>query len=122
MFNTISQFIGYMVNLRLSFEHSRELLLFFCKKYEVDQSRTHLLLSELESTSQGMGYVFGKADIEAVKERRAEKIAGFSEYYTLGLCIKYVDGDSDLVKLLVLNKQSSQIIKQRVLKQALLLS
>lgn len=36
VFNTISQFIGYMVNLRLSFEHARELLLFFCKKYEVD--------------------------------------------------------------------------------------
>ena len=28
---------------------SKEVVLFFCKRYELDSSRTHLLLSELES-------------------------------------------------------------------------
>lgn len=69
-----------------------------------------------------MGYVFGKADHIALKERRASKVAGWSEYLVLGLCVKYVEGDSDLRNLLVLNKRSSQIIRDRVLKQALLLS
>lgn len=49
IFNTMSQFITYFVNLKLPFESSRELLMHFCKKYELDQGRTHLLLSELES-------------------------------------------------------------------------
>ena len=36
IFNTMSQFINYFVNLKLPFESSRELLMHFCKKYELD--------------------------------------------------------------------------------------
>lgn len=49
VFNSMSSFIGFFLGFRLSFEQSRELMLHFCKKYELDQSRTHLLLSELEA-------------------------------------------------------------------------
>lgn len=52
VFNNLSQFTTCFVNLKLAFEPSRELLMFFCKKYELDQSRTHLLLSELESVQK----------------------------------------------------------------------
>lgn len=49
VFNSQSSFIGFFVGLKLSFEQGRLLMLHFCKKYELDQSRTHLLLSELEA-------------------------------------------------------------------------
>lgn len=37
------------MNFQLNFDASKEILLYFCNKYELDQNRTHLLLSELES-------------------------------------------------------------------------
>ena len=52
IFNTMSQFLPYFVSFQMKFEQSRDLLFYFCKKYELDQGRTHLLLSELESISR----------------------------------------------------------------------
>lgn len=49
IFNTLSKFLYHFVNFQLPFETAKEALLQFCNKYELDQSRTHLLLSELES-------------------------------------------------------------------------
>lgn len=64
IFNTTSQFISYFVNLKLPFESSRELLMHFCKKYELDQGRTHLLLSELESVQKNARYAITYKDIK----------------------------------------------------------
>ena len=36
VFNNMSLFIGYFVNLKLAFEPSRELVMFVCKKFELD--------------------------------------------------------------------------------------
>lgn len=49
IFNTISNFMYHFVNFKYSLENSKSVVLFFCKRYELDASRTHLLLSELES-------------------------------------------------------------------------
>ena len=49
IFNTISNFMYHFVNFKYSLENSKQVVLYFCKRYELDQSRTHLLLSELES-------------------------------------------------------------------------
>ena len=48
-FNFLSQFVYYLVNFGLAFETARDLILFFCEKYELEEEKTHLLLSELES-------------------------------------------------------------------------
>jgi len=47
--NPISNFMFHFINFRYSLSNSKEVVLYFCKRYELDQSRTHLLLSELES-------------------------------------------------------------------------
>ncbi len=47
--NAQNNFIKYFVGMRLSFDMARELMLHFCKKYEMDQQRTHLLLHDLEA-------------------------------------------------------------------------
>lgn len=49
IFNTISNFMFHFINFKYSLTNSKEVVLYFCKRYELDQSRTHLLLSELES-------------------------------------------------------------------------
>jgi hypothetical protein len=49
IFNSLSKFLYHFVNFQLPFEKAKQISLFFCNKYELDQNRTHLLLSELES-------------------------------------------------------------------------
>lgn len=49
IFNTISNFMFHFINFKYSLDNSKDVILYFCKRYELDQSRTHLLLSELES-------------------------------------------------------------------------
>ena len=72
VFNNLSQFTTCFVNLKLAFEPSRELLMFFCKKYELDQSRTHLLLSELESVQKSQAYVLSTKDINQISKQKKE--------------------------------------------------
>ena len=49
IFNTISNFMLHFINFKYSLANSKEVVLYFCKRYELDQARTHLLLSELEA-------------------------------------------------------------------------
>ena len=126
IFNTTSQFICYFVNLKLPFDSSRELLMHFCKKYELDQGRTHLLLSELESVQKNARYAVTWKDIKRISEnRRQKRLTTFGNepnYLTIGLVVKYLDTDQDLVKLLFLDKRSHDQMKMPVYKQALLYS
>jgi len=96
IFNTTSQFINYFVNLKLPFESSRELLMHFCKKYELDQGRTHLLLSELESVQKNARYAVTYKDIKQISiERKRKRSIVFGEesnYLTLGLIVSYLSG------------------------------
>ena len=126
IFNTTSQFICYFVNLKLPFDSSRELLMHFCKKYELDQGRTHLLLSELESVQKNSRYAVTWKDIKSISQtRRQKRLTTFGHdpnYLTLGLVVKYLNTDQDLVKLIFLNKRCRDQMKMPVYKQALLYS
>lgn len=73
IFNTLSSFIAHFVNLQLPFEQSRELLMHFCKKYELDQGRTHLLLSELESIQKNTRFAITWKDIKIISETAKNK-------------------------------------------------
>ena len=126
IFNTTSQFICYFVNLKLPFDSSRDLLMHFCKKYELDQGRTHLLLSELESVQKNARYAVTWKDIKMISESkrqaRLEEFGHDTNYLTMGLVVKYINSDKDLVKFLMIDKRSHAALKMRVYKQALLYS
>jgi hypothetical protein len=44
----------------------------FCKKYELDQSRTHLLVSELESVQISLQYVITNGDLQLMSKLKKE--------------------------------------------------
>ena len=97
VFNNLSQFTTCFVNLKLAFEPSRELLMFFCKKYELDQSRTHLLLSELESVQKSQAYVLSTKDINQIsKQKKEARGSKFGKFLVLGLVRRYISSDQDL--------------------------
>ena len=111
IFNTQSQFISYFVNLKLPFESSRELLMHFCKKYELDQGRTHLLLSELESVQKNARYAITYKDIKQISlERKRKRMISYGvegNFLALGLIVGYISGDDHeiLRSLLLLSKR-----------------
>lgn len=96
----------------------------FCKKYELDQSRTHLLLSELESVQKNTRFAITWNDIKAIsvsqKTKRLNKFGTDKRYFALGMVVKFCFNDRDLANLLLLNKESYKLIKMPVYKQALL--
>ena len=49
IFNTVSNFMFHFINFKYELDSAKDVILFFCKRYELDPSRTHQLLSELES-------------------------------------------------------------------------
>jgi hypothetical protein len=89
----------------------------FCNKYELDQSRTHLLVSELESVQISLQYVITNRDLQLMsklrKEQRRDK---YGCLIVLGLTIKFVSQDRDLVKLLRLNRESYRRLQNSILK------
>jgi hypothetical protein len=61
------------VNFQLSFEISKEVLLFFCNKYELDSNRTHLLLSELESIQKKSRFAITAKELREIARIRREQ-------------------------------------------------
>lgn len=74
VFNCMSSFIAFFVTMRLGFDQARELTLHFCKKYELDQARTHLLLHDLEVGQKEQIYEITPADIQNISEVRKVKL------------------------------------------------
>lgn len=66
IFNTISNFMFHFINFRYSLANSKEVVLYFCKRYELDQSRTHLLLSELESAQNQASLALTKKELKNI--------------------------------------------------------
>jgi len=83
--------------------------MFFCKKYELDQSRTHMLLSELESLQKSQAYVLSSNDLKQISNLRKEaRKSKFGNFLVLGLIRRYISTDQDLLKLLLLSKSSHE--------------
>ncbi|CDW76802.1 tbc domain-containing protein [Stylonychia lemnae] len=125
IFNSLSKFLYHFVNFQLSFESSKEVLLAFCNKYELDQNRTHLLLSELESIQKKTRFSINSKDIlEISRLKKSHRFEKFGEgiYLILQFVVKYIDNDKELSNVILLNKQCKQKLTTVVFKQALLFS
>lgn len=49
IFNELSRFVTYFINLSLPYEQAHEVLIWSCEAFNVDKSKTHILLTELKS-------------------------------------------------------------------------
>ena len=80
----------------------------FCKKYELDQSRTHLLLSELESVQKNTRFAITWKEIkeisESQKNKRVAKYGSEPNYFALGMIVKYIYSDKELANLLLISR------------------
>jgi hypothetical protein len=84
-----------------------------------EKSRTHLLLSELESAQTTHKYYLTKNDLLIISaKRKSRRNKQFKQYLVLGLMIKFIGCDLTLANLLVLNKESRLAISQTVYKSS----
>ena len=94
IFSTISSFIFHFINFNYSLRKSKEVVLLFCKRYELDQSRTHQLLSELESAQNQINLELKKEEIIQIsknkKKKRHKKSNGKSNLLILMLAVKFI--------------------------------
>lgn len=101
------------------------MILHFCEKYELDQNRTHLLLSELESIQKKSRLVVSPKDIMMIslakRDHRIEKY-GNSKMMILAESLRFLDSDITLKNILCLNKGYHKALKNVVYKQVLLYS
>jgi len=119
----------HFVNFKYSLYQSKLVVLYFCNKYELDESRTHLLLSELESLQNSANLTLSEKEIAFISRekysKRHEQAKKKAKLVILSLVCKQVSPseqgeDTDLQNLLVLNKETRALLYKRVMKQALL--
>lgn len=127
IFNTISNFMFHFINFKYSLSNSKEVILYFCKRYELDQSRTHLLLSELESAQNNSHLALTLEELSEISRnkiiKRKEKCDDSKYLMILQMSLKYIgcnelqgSSDKDLLKFVVLNKLSHRCLIKQVYK------
>lgn len=130
IFNTISNFMFHFINFKYSLANSKEVVLYFCKRYELDQSRTHLLLSELESAQNNAHLALTQEELSEISRnkmlRRKEKCDDQKYLIILSMSLKFIgcnkdqgSSDRNLLKFVLLNKVCHRCLVKQVYKQAL---
>ena len=124
IFNELSRYVQFLCNFNVSFEKANNLLIFLCDFYQMDKSKMHILLTELMSNQKNVSRMFNeKETLYWSLMKRGERLTkfGHSDVTTiLGLTIKFIDSDVLLQKLVSLNKDLNEILRDEVLKQTLL--
>ena len=49
IFNELSRFVNHFINLALPYEQAHEVLIWSCETFQVDKTKTSILLTELKS-------------------------------------------------------------------------
>ena len=116
----------HFINFKYSLANSKEVVLYFCKRYELDQARTHLLLSELEAAQNECQLALTPAELQSISKekisKRIEKCQGDRNMLVLQQSLKFIGpcpNDKVLLNFMMLNKASSKMLSKQVLKQAL---
>lgn len=84
----------HFINFKYSLSNSKEVILYFCKRYELDQSRTHLLLSELESAQNNSHLALTLEELSEISRnkiiKRKEKCDDSQYLMILQMSLKYI--------------------------------
>ncbi|CDW77618.1 rab-like gtpase activating [Stylonychia lemnae] len=126
IFNELSKFVNFFINFGLAYEQANEILINYCENFQLEQSRIHLLLTELQSNQKNTDSMFTEKELLIWSlQKRGNRIKNFG--YTdsmqiLGMTIKFIDNDITLRNLLMLSRDYNEVLIQEVLKQGLLRS
>lgn len=80
----------HFINFKYSLENSKEVILYFCKRYELDQSRTHLLLSELESAQNQAHLVLTSKELQQISKDKISKRSSYGKLMIIQQALKFI--------------------------------
>jgi len=63
IFNELSRFVHHFCNMMVPFDEAHELLIYFCNLYQVEKSKMHLLLTELQSNQKNTSRMFSEREM-----------------------------------------------------------
>ncbi|CAI2372768.1 unnamed protein product [Moneuplotes crassus] len=122
MFNVLSVYLRHLSQFKVPLDISKQIILHFCEKYELDKDRTQLILSELESTYSTGGFT-DQEQMRVIIQRRQtlmETLENDSGLVVLYLISEYFNSDKDLMNILSLNKSTQKFLKPIIYRRCLL--
>ena len=126
VFNELSRFVNHFINLTLPYEQAHELLFWSCDCFNVDKSKTHILLTELKSNQKNPSKMFTEHEQLVMSlQKRSNRLCklGYSDLTLIvGCSIKFIDCDLTLRCILLASRDFNDILSSEVYKHALLRS
>lgn len=124
IFNELSRFVMHFCNMALPFDLANELLIYFCNIYQMEKSKMHILLTELQSNQKFSAKMFSEREMitwSLLKRGNRLHKFGFSDKtLVIGLTIRFIDSETTLKNLCCLSKDMNEILREEVLKQSLM--
>lgn len=70
VYTSTSNFINYFAHYNVDFEAAKSIIIKVTKEFDFDRSRTHLLLSDLESAQRNQVYKVTPTDLKDIRLKR----------------------------------------------------
>ena len=120
IFNELSKFVLHFCHMALPFDQATELLIYFCNVYQMEKSKMHILLTELQSNQKITSRMFSEKEMVTCsllkRSNRLQKF-GFTDItLILGILIRFVDSDRVLRNIICLSKDLNDILREEALK------
>lgn len=124
VFNELSKFVSFFINLQMPYEQSHKMLIEACSLYSVNKEKQALLVTELRQNQRCQDKMFTEHEIRICSlQKRSNRLRkyGLNEVtLILGCTVKFIDSDCTLMKLLLSSRDVYECLKPSILKQALL--
>ena len=111
-YSVLAQFITYFVHFGYPKDQSKDLILGVCSQYKMDNARTHILLSDLESMLISSYDLTFEDKLLISTSRRARHQHRYGPFLPIALVIPYINSDACLGKLLGLSKLSHKVLRR----------
>jgi hypothetical protein len=112
--------VNHFINFGLPYQEANTLLITVCEHFQLEQSRMHLLLTELISNQKRTRSMFTDKEMLLWSlEKRGRRLKQFGvsdKMLVLGMTIKFIDDDIKLRQLLLLGRDYNETLKKPVYK------
>ena len=106
------------------YENANEIICYFCNIFQMEKSKMHILLTELQSNQKVTSKMFSDKELkEWSLMKRGNRLVkfGFTDItLVLGLLIKYIDTDEGLLNICNMSKLCNEVLRDEILVQSLL--
>ena len=109
IFNELSRFVTYFINLSLPYDQANSILQDACEQFMVERSKVHILCTELRQNQRNTQKMFTEVETRICSlQKRSNRLCRFgitNMTLIVGCTIKYIDTDEKLRAVLLLSRE-----------------